>query len=265
MASTVWTGVLSFGLVALPVQLQRATDDHTIRFHQLQRGTADRVRYRRVNERTGEDVDYDDLVKGLPAGDDWVVIEPDELADLAPGRSRELAIVGFVEDAIDPLYYRGAYYLAPREPAYGRPYVLLREALRTSARAGIARLVLRGREHLTAVRPTGSVLAVHLLHWATDVRDPDTELGGSLPGEVDVREAEITTAVQLISAMAMDWRPQEYRDTYQDRVNELVEAKLAGHTVPPAVPPPRATAVEDLDVALRASVDQARRQRSRQG
>ncbi|MEV6228054.1 Ku protein [Saccharopolyspora shandongensis] len=213
MASAVWTGVLTFGLVSLPVQLFAATEDHAIRFRQLQRGTSDRVRNKRVNERTGEEVPYNEIVKGYPTEDGFVVVEPDELADIAPGRSRALEIIGFVDlDQVDPVYYRSSYYLAPDGAEYGKVYALLREALARAGRAGLGTFVMRDREYLTTVRPSADVLVADVLRWATEVRDPHRELGGSLPRHAETTEAEIDTAVQLIEAMAIDWALQSYQD-----------------------------------------------------
>src|SRR6185312_3803704 len=127
MARAIWSGSINFGLVSIPVGLYSATDDHTISFHQFQRGTADRIRYQRVNERTGKEVDYDDIVKGADTGNGaYVMLEADELDSVAPGRSRNLEIHTFVQQAdIDPIFYRKAYYLAPGSEETARTYALL--------------------------------------------------------------------------------------------------------------------------------------------
>lgn len=119
MARPVWTGVLSFGLVSVPVALYTATDSHTIHFHQLQRGTSDRIRNRRVNERTGEEVAPDDIVKGFETGEEYVLVEPAELEEIAPGRSKVLEVTGFVDlDTVDPIFFDRTYYLGPRGKEY---------------------------------------------------------------------------------------------------------------------------------------------------
>lgn len=129
MARPVWAGVLSFGLVSLPVGLYTATDSHTIHFHQLQRGTADRVRNRRVNERTGDEVDLDEIVKGFDTGEEYVLVEPKELDEIAPGRSQALDIAGFVDlEDVDPIFFDKTYYLAPRGTEYAKTYSLLQQA-----------------------------------------------------------------------------------------------------------------------------------------
>ncbi|MEU1627635.1 Ku protein [Streptomyces sp. NPDC020096] len=258
MAHAVWSGALSFGLVTVPVQMFGATESHTIRFHQIQRGTADRVRNKRVNERTGEDVALSDIVKGYDIGDEYVVVEPEELDEIAPGRSKKLEISGFVDlDKIDPVYFDKTYYLAPRGDEYAKVYALLVEAMKKAGKAGIATFVMRNREYLVAAKPVDDVLVVHTLHWADEVRDPHREIGG-LPENTQVQKRELDTAVQLVDALSVDWDPKEYRDTYQERVRELLEAKRSGGTVEKAEPPPRSTNVIDLTEALRASVERAK-------
>ncbi|MEV5542776.1 Ku protein [Saccharopolyspora shandongensis] len=262
--AAVWGGVLSFfGLVAIPVQLFSATEDHTIRFHQIQRGTADRVRHKRINERTGDEVPYAEIVKGFPTEHGWVVVEPTELEEIAPGRSRSLEIIGFVDfDDIDPIYVRDTYYLAPSAAEYGKVFALLRNALHQAHRAGIATLVLRNKQRLAALMPGEAVLHLCLLHWADEIRDPHQQLGGTLPEQTTSSQLELDTAVQLIEAMTINWAPHDYRDTYQQKVRELVEAKLSDTAIEKALPPPRSTAVADLMDALQASVEEARAART---
>ncbi|MER5781731.1 Ku protein [Streptomyces mobaraensis] len=258
MAHAVWSGALTFGLVALPVQMFSATESHTIRFNQLQRGTSDRVRNKRVNERTGEEVPLTEIVKGYDMGDDYVVVEPGELEEIAPGRSKSLEISGFVDlDTIDPIYFDKTYYLGPKSQEYAKVYALLHEALSRSNRAGIATFVMRNREYLVAVKAEGDILTLHTLHWADEIRDPRTEIG-TLPERAKVAERELATAVQLVEALSVDWDPETYHDTYQEKVLELVQAKRAGGTVEKSEPAPRSTNVIDLMGALQASIDKAK-------
>ncbi|MGW8762684.1 non-homologous end joining protein Ku [Streptomyces sp. NPDC055815] len=258
MARPVWRGNLAFGLVSLPVGLYTATDRHTIRFHQLQRGTSDRVRNRRVNERTGEEVGLDDIVKGFDAGDAYVLVEPGELDDIAPGRSKTLEISGFVDlDEVDPIFFDKTYYLGPVDQEHGKIYRLLEQTLARANRAGIATFVMRQREYLVAVKAENGLLTCHTLHWADEIRDPAEEID-NLPGRPRTTEKERRTAEQLIEAMAIDWDPEDYQDTYQEKVAELIEAKQSGETVEKAEPAAEATNVIDLMEALRASVKHAR-------
>ncbi|MET9959427.1 Ku protein [Streptomyces sp. NPDC006326] len=258
MARPVWTGVVSFGLVSLPIALYTATDSHTIRFHQLQRGTADRIRNRRVNERTGDEVDLGEIVKGFDTGSEYVIVEPGELDDIAPGRSKALEVSGFVDlDTVDPIFFDKTYYLGPRGEQYGKVYALLQRALAESNKAGIATFVMRGREYLVALKAEDDLLTLHTLHWADEIRDPHQEVP-DLPGKAEPTAAEVKMAHQLIDALTTDWDPEAFHDTFQEKVKALIEAKAAGESVEKAEPAAQPTGVVDLMEALRASVERAR-------
>ncbi|HEY1706198.1 MAG TPA: Ku protein [Trebonia sp.] len=260
MARAIWSGVLSFGLVAVPVELYSATETHRPAFHQFEEGTADRIRYQRVNERTGDEVKYSDIVKGADVdGGDYVMLNQDELDSVAPGRSRSLNIDTFVElDEIDAIYFDKTYFLGPGNGQAAKPYALLRDAMGEAGKAAIANFVLRGREYLAAVRADDDLLVLETLFFADEVRDPHAEISG-LPGRVKLSRQETRMARQLVDSMSGPWTPSDYRDTYTDRVNELIEAKKSENEVEPAAGPPAATNVTDLTAALRASVDAAKK------
>ncbi|QTD96055.1 Ku protein [Streptomyces cyanogenus] len=259
MARAIWTGVITFGLVTVPVGLYTATEDHTVHFHQLQRGTSDRVRNKRVNERTGDEVDTSDIVKGYELDEgQYVVVEPDELDDIAPGRSQTLDITDFVAlDAIEPVYFDRTYYIAPRGKEYTEVYELLRAALAQSNKAGIATFVMRNKQYLTALRAEDRVLVLQTLHWADEVRDPSQELP-ELPSGRAGRGKQLDMALQLVDALSSDWDPARYHDTYQEKVRELVRAKAEGQEIVAAEEPPEATNVIDLMKVLEGSLQAAR-------
>ena len=258
MAHAVWSGALSFGLVSLPVSLVTATESHTVHFRQLERGTSDRVRVKRVNESTGEEVPFDKIVKGYDTGEEYVIVEPEELDDISPGRSGTIDITGFARlEDIEPVYFDTTYFVAPKSETYSKVYSLLHAALDRSGRAGIATMSMRQKEYLVAVHAEGGLIVLHTLHWADEVRDPQRTLD-TLPAEEKPAGKELETAVQLIEAMGIDWDPHDYRDTTQERVRELIEAKRTGATVPKGESAPRSTEAVDLMDALRASVDRAR-------
>jgi DNA end-binding protein Ku len=260
MARAIWSGSLNFGLVTVPVELFSATREHTTHFHQLERGTADRVRIQRVNERTGKQVAFKDIVKGLEVdGGQYVVIEPAELDEIAPGRSKAIEISGFVDlEQVEPIYFATTYYLGPKGAQYGKVYALLREALAATNRAGLATFVMRGKQYLTAIKAEEQVLVLHTMHYADEIRDPVQEID-SLPENVSLNARELGAARQLIETLAVDWDPAEYKDEYQERLNELVEAKLRGEGVAGEKPPPEATNVVDLMDALERSIARGRR------
>ena len=264
MARAIWSGSINFGLVSIPVGLFSATEDHTVHFHQLQRGTADRIRYRRINERTGNEVDYGDIVKGRDVGGgDYVIVEPEELEAIAPGRSRSIDITSFVDLAeIDPVYFQKTYWLAPDGEQYARPYALLLEAMTRTNRAGIATFVMRGKEYLTAIRADGDVLALHTLFFADEIRNPVDQLD-TLPERIAAGGKELDMAITLVESMSGPWQPQDYRDTYTERVEQLIDDKRRGHEIVTAAEPPEATEVPDLLEALRRSISSARGDRPR--
>jgi DNA end-binding protein Ku len=266
MARSIWTGVISFGLVSVPVRLHPATRPHEVSFHQFEKGTGDRIRYQRVNERTGDEVDYADIVKGAEVGDgEYVMIEPEELDSIAPGRSRSLDIHTFVDlTEIDPIYYEKTYYLAPASDETAKTYALLRDAMAKTNRAAIGTLVMRGKEYLAAIRPDDGLLLLETMYFADEIRDPRTELD-RVPGRTKARPQEVRMAEQLIESMTERWNPKAYRDTYTDRVKKLIAAKKKGKEITVAEEPPRPTNVIDLMEVLKASVDAARGGRRKAG
>ncbi|MEV7618024.1 Ku protein [Streptomyces sp. NPDC089799] len=212
--------------------LYTATDSHTIRFHQLHRGTADRIRNRRVNERTGDEVDLADIVRGYDTESEYVIVEPQELDEIAPGRSRSIDVAGFVDlDTVDPVFFDKTYFLGPRGFQHGKVYALLERALAESNKAGIATFVMRGREYLVALKAeeVEGLLTLHTLHWADELRDPHAE-APDLPGKVEATAAEGKMAMQLIDALAMEWEPEAFHDSFREKVEALVKAKAAGET-----------------------------------
>jgi DNA end-binding protein Ku len=255
MARSIWTGSINFGLVTVPVELYSATEDSRVGFRQFERGTSDRIRNRRVNERTGDEVGFDDIVKGYELEDgDYVLIEPDELEDVAPGRSRTLDIETFVDlDQVDPIYFQKTYWLAPAKEEFNRAYSLLLEAMSRSHKAGIATFVMRGKEHIAAVRAGDSVLSLTVLHFADDIRDPRRALK-KLPAKSAAKPKEVDMAVDLIDSMTTEWVPDQYHDSYTERVEKLIADKRAGRTVSREDEPASATAVVDLFDALSRSV-----------
>ena len=183
MARGIWSGVLSFGLVSVPVVLYPATEAHRPAFHEFEKGTADRIRYQRVNERTGAEVEYSDIVKGADSGDgNYVLLDQDELDSVAPGRSRLLEIHTFVDaDDIDPIYFNKTYFLGPGPEETKKPYALLREAMQDSGKAAIATFVMRGKEYLAAVRADDGLLVLETLFFADEVRDRRQRVGRDEP------------------------------------------------------------------------------------
>jgi DNA end-binding protein Ku len=259
MARAIWSGSLSFGLVNVPVGLYSATQDKTIHFNQFEAGTPDRIRYKKVNERTGREVPQSKIVKGFDLGDgEYVMLTDEELAAADPERSRTISILDFVDVTdIDPLYYRSGYYLAPQGEGARRAYALLRQAMEQESKVAVASLVMRNKEYLVTVRPDGPepVLVLQTMFFSDEVRTAAEELP-NLPGEEKFNDREIAIARQLIDAMASAWDAEQYRDTHRDRVHGLVASKHDGKEIVLEAPAP-APKVVDLMAALEASVKAA--------
>jgi DNA end-binding protein Ku len=252
-----WSGAISFGLVNVPIKLYSAVSKKTVRFHQINGETGNRIAQKRTDAVTGEEVAYENLVKGYElTRDQYVIIDPDELDALDPEKSRTIDIEDFVDLAeIDPVYYDHPYYLVPDKGA-AKAYGLLLNAMQESGRVAIARVVLRSKEQLVAIRPAqdGTVLMMETMIFADEVV-PRTALDG-LPEaeELQVSDREIAMAQQLIESLVTDFEPSKYKDEYREKVLELIEAKAEGAEIVSQPEAPQPTAVPDLMAALEASL-----------
>jgi DNA end-binding protein Ku len=250
---------VAFGLVNVPVALYGATEDKTIHFNQFEAGTSDRIRYKRVNERTGREVNLPDIVRGHEvAKGDYVLITDEELEAVEPGRSRTIDITDFVDiTEIDPIYYQRAYYLGPQGDGATRAYALLHRAMADSGRAGIATFVLRGKQYLVAIRAREDVLVLQTMYFPDEVRDPREEIG-NLPAGEQFSDRERAMAKQLIESMTTKWEPEGYRDTYRERVEDLMARKGRGEEIVREDEPAAESNVTDLTEALRRSAEEMR-------
>jgi DNA end-binding protein Ku len=258
MPRAIWKGSLSFGLVNVPVGLYPATSDKSIHFNQFQRGTSDRIRYKKINERTGKEVPQADIVKGFDlGGGEYVLLTEEELATAESEKSRSIEISDFVDlDAIDPIYYRTTYFLAPEGNGSDKPYALLRRAMREANKVGVATLVMRNKEYLVAVRPEGEVLALETMFFADEVRSTTRDLP-EVPGDAELTERELSMANLLIESMESEWDPARFHDTHREKVEALIEEKRQGKTImadPDGAPTAK---VVDLIDALNASIKAA--------
>jgi DNA end-binding protein Ku len=260
MPRAIWTGAISFGLVTVPVKLYSAVDRKSVRFHQLSGKTGVRVAQKRVDPQTDEEVPYQDIVKGYEiAPDRYVTIEPAELDSLEPKKTKTIEIEEFVElSQIDPIYYDHPYYLAPGTGG-AKPYRLLLEAMEETGKVAIARVVIRSKEQLVAVRPMGIALGMATMLFPDEVLPPERldEVVEAAKAKTTKREVDI--AKQLIESLAGDFEPSNFRDTYREEVLAMIERKAEGKEI--AVQPPaeevRAPA-PDLMSALKASLDAVR-------
>lgn len=221
---------MSFGLVNVPVKVYSATEDHDIKFHQVHEKDNGRIRYKRTCEVCGEVVEYRDIARAYDSEDGQTVIITDEdIATLPEERSREIEVVEFVPaDQLDPMMYDKSYFLEPDSKST-KSYVLLAKTLAETDRVAIVHFALRNKTRLAALRVKDfskrDVMVIHTLLWPDEIRDPDFP---SLDKEVDIKPAELKMAGQVVESMTDDFKPDQFRDDYQEQLHELVQAKLEG-------------------------------------
>lgn len=263
MARAMWSGSISFGLVNIPVKLYSAVSRKTVHFNQLDATTNSRVKQKRVSAETGDEVPYEQIVKGYElAGGSYVIVTDDELAALDPKAVRTIDIDEFVEQSeIDPIFYDSAYYLAPDKAS--KPYALLARALEETGKVGIARFVMRTKQYLAAIRPQDGRLLLSTMVYADEINDP-MEIGEIAELEdVELPEKELAMAAQLIESLAADFAPDKFHDTYREAVLELIEKKASGEEIIAPAAEEEPAKVVDLMAALEASVAAAKDARKR--
>jgi DNA end-binding protein Ku len=255
MPRSIWSGAISFGLVNVPVKLYTAVSPKTVRFNQLNADTGNRISMRRVDPETGDEVAYDQLVKGYELSRDrYVVIRPEELDAIAPEKTRTIDIEDFVDLVdIDPVYYDHPYWLVPDKGA-AKAYALLLEAMRDSGKVAIARVVLRNKEQLVAIRPSGDALMMETMVFHDEVVPAENIDELPAASELEVSDRELKMARQLVDSLTSDFEPARYRDEYRDKVLELIERKAAGEEIAVQPEAPQPAKVPDLMAALEASL-----------
>lgn len=259
MARPIWKGSLSFGLVNVPVTLHGGETSNEIHFHLLDRRDMSPIQYQRINSKTGREVPWDETVRGYEFEPDrYVVLSDDDLESANPKSTQTIEILAFVDLAdIAPSYFERPYYLVPERQGV-KSYALLRETLRRTGKAGIAKVVLRTRQHLAAVVPVGDAIVVDLMRFADEIRDAaDLDLPS---GKQGVSEKELDLAERLVDAMVEPWDPERYRDDYRVDVKALIEQRvaageLAGGKAAPPVRRPSGPKVVDLMALLKQSVE----------
>ena len=263
---SIWAGTIAFGMVVIPVKLYAATEQRDVAFRQVHREDGGRIQYRRICTIDGEEVPYSDIGKGyeLPTGD-VVVLTDDDLKDLPLATAHRIDVLHFAPSGqLDPILANKAYYLEP-EPAGVRAYVLFRDALERSGRVAVAKVAIRQREALAALRVRDNVLVLETLLWPDEIRAPDFNF---LEEDVDVRSQELKMAASLIDTMTEDFDASAYRDAYREALEALVQAKIEGNdVVRPAgvgIAAERPSGAADLTETLRASVEAAKASRAKE-
>ena len=260
MARAIWSGSISFGLVNVPVKLYSAVHQQDIHFSQFDKN-GNHIRYKRVSEKTGKEVDYGDIVKGYEVKKgQWVMVDPDELAEYKPDATKSVDISDFVAlDEIDPIYYETTYYLAPDGKAAGKPYNLLLEAMEKQEKVAIGKVVLRTKQYLAAIRPLDGVLALSTMRFADEVVPTSEVKNGSSGKGASVSSREIDMASQIIDSLTSKWDPSQYHDTYREQVLGLLKKKAQGKEIVVDEPEEEQGQVLDLMEALEASLAEAKK------
>jgi DNA end-binding protein Ku len=258
MARAIWSGAISFGLVNIPVKLYSSVARKTVRFNQIDAESGQRIRQQRVNSE-GEEIPYEQIVKGYEIGPDkYVTITPEELESVEPERTRTIDIEDFVDlEQIDPIFYDHPYYLAPDKGA-AKPYKLLLDAMEESDKVAIARVVIRSKQSLVAIRAKDNVLMMETMLFADEIVPTDAieELAATDGGKTTKRE--LGMANQLIESLSSEFEPEKYRDEYRDQVLAMIEKKAAGETITVEAPSEEPQKVPDLMAALEASIAAAK-------
>lgn len=267
MARPIWNGVLSFGLLNVPISVMSGERKIDLHFRMLDGRDKNPVRYERVNSETGEEVPWKSIVKAFEyAKGSYVVLEPEDIESASPESHESIDIEAFVDaDDITPAYYEKPYVLVPGKKA-DKGYVLLRETLKKTGRIGIGRVVIRTREYLCAVFPQDDALIMNLLRYPQEIVDMDEyKLPTAKPSGVRISKAEFEMAEKLIESMASKWNPEDYKDEFRDRLRKVIEqrVKSAGVTraaeVEPDLPEDATTNVVDFMSLLRKSLASSKR------
>jgi DNA end-binding protein Ku len=253
MPRSIWTGVISFGLVSVPVRMFTATESKELKFHFLDRRDMAPIGYDKVNRETGESVDPDDIIRGFEVSKgQYVELTDEDIDRLDVELTHAIDICDFVSiDEIDPLYFRKGYYLLPQDGAE-KPYRLLVKALQETGRVAIAKVVIRNKQHLAAVRPVEDTLVLETMYYADEVRQPEEA------PKPKVQQPEVEMAKTLIENLAAKFDPEKYHDRYRNQLLDLLKKKAKGQKLPEPAEDEGGEVV-DLMEALRQSVAATKR------
>ena len=251
MAASVWSGYLTFGLISMPVKLFSGARSSGISFNMLHRDDLSRLKQQYVCLADGKVVERSDTVKGYEyRKDEYVVIEPEEIKKIEPKTAKTMEILEFVKASeVDPVFFESSYYMIPDE-AGRRPYALLTKAMEESEYVAIAKLTMHNREYTVFLRPHEGGMMLHTMYYEEEIRKVE---GFGAP-DVDLKEAEVKIANQLIEALADDFDPKKYHDTFQENLKKLIQTKLEGGTIAEVEKPKKLAPVVDLMSALKQSL-----------
>ncbi|MGG3943627.1 Ku protein [Peribacillus psychrosaccharolyticus] len=256
---TIWKGSISFGLVNIPIKLHAATEDKDISLRTLHKECHSPIKYEKVCPVCKKEVGKDDIVRAYEyTKGKFVVLEDEELAQLKKeNEDKAVEIIDFVKiTEIDPIYFNRSYYMSPNEGG-SKAYSLLRQALETSGKVGLAKIIIRSKESLAVIRVLDQTLLMETIHYPDEVRQ--TEDVPNIPSAENVVKKELDTAIMLIDQLTTEFVPDKYHDEYRTALMELIESKKTGEKVVSAKQPKQAASnVTDLMAALQASIDRTK-------
>jgi DNA end-binding protein Ku len=261
MARAIWSGSISLGLVNVPVKLYSAVKKKDVHFHQLQESTGARVRYKKVSESSGREISSDNIVKGYEISKgNYVTVTDDDLEAAEPERTHTVDIEDFVAlEEVDPVQFTSTYWISPQDTkGASKAYALLRDAMGKKKRVAVGRFVLRTKEHLVLIRPVNGALALHTMLFPDEIIAANEVEG--LPVRVKADPREVKMAEQLIDSLTVKWDPKQYRDTYREKLLDVIKRKAKGEEIV-TEPRERRADVVDLMAALEASIEASRSRR----
>lgn len=251
-----WSGAISFGLIYIPVKLYTATKERRMDFNMLRKGDLCPIKYVRVCSSTGEEVPYQEIVKGyeIEKGE-YVVLKEEDFKKANPKKAQTIEIIEFVDEKeIDSIFFEKPYYLEPDKSAV-KVYGLLREALNKTKKVGVAKFVIRNLEHLAIVKPEGNLIILNQIRYSSEIKKPEDLL---IPKNIEYSEKEIDMAVQLVEQLSDRFEPEKIKDTYSEELQKIIESKAKGLEIVTSEAPPRPTEVEGLLKKLEESLKYAK-------
>lgn len=255
----IWTGAIGFGLVNIPVKIYSATESSNLNLDMLDKKDHSKIKYQRVNENTGKEVEWGNIVKGYKIANDYVILDEKDFEAVSPEKTKTINITDFVKESeISSLYYETPYYLEP-DKSGTRPYKLLLEALQKTNKVGVATFVMRNKESLAVLRPEKNVIVLNKIRFAQEIRDP-AEL--TLPKNTEVKPAELKMAISLIDQLTDKFDISKYKDNYNDELLKIIEAKSKGKKIKAPEMKVVHSKTKDLMEQLKASLDVKRKKAS---
>ncbi len=255
---SIWNGSISFGLVSIPIKLYAASEDHKLDLVMLDSHDNARIRYKRVNEDTGKEVEWKDIVKGFEQNDSYVILEKDDFEKANMKKSKTVDIEEFVEEAeVSDLLFKNPYFLEPQKEG-GKSYNLLRDALKKTKKLGVATFVMRQKEHLSLIGVYKEALVLHVIRFADEIRDPaDLKLPST-----KVSKKEVDMALSLIENYTTPFKLDKYKDVYNKQLMKIISNKAAGKKTRTQKVDTTPTHAEDLMAKLKASLEKKKKSKA---